>query len=80
MQHRCEQLHVQRGVAETLLEPVTLVVSPLGVNFGLAKFLLGGGEVSEPGEEGTVDVDLVGHNNEYGRDSGNPLKGAEAVL
>jgi hypothetical protein len=65
---------------ETLFKSIAPNVAALRVHLGLAKILLRRDEVSKPGQEGAVNVDLVGENDKYRRYCRNPLEGTKAIL
>jgi len=80
MQHRREQLGMQRWMAEPLLQPVAFVIRTFRVDLGHADLLFSRCEEVESGNVNTVDINLEGQDEEDRRNGGYPLKGAESIL
>ena len=80
VQHRREQLRMQRWMSESLLQPVAIVIRAFRVDLGHADLLFSRCEEVESGNVDAVDIYLEGEDEEDRRDGGYPLEGAESIL
>lgn len=79
MQHGREQLHMQRGVPEALLEPVAAVVPALRVHFRVAQLVFGGDVIPESFVELAIEEDFEYEDDKDRRERGYPEEGPEAA-
>ena len=80
MDHWSEEVRVQRRVTETFLEPVSVGVGSLRVDFGLSELVLGGDVVPELVQESAIDESFEGEDKNDGWKGSDPVKGPETEL
>ena len=78
--HRSEEIRVQRWVTETFLEPVSVGIGSLGVDFGLLNFGFRWDVEPELVQESAIDESFEDQDENDRREGSNPIERPETKL